>query len=155
MFVSCLFHVGVRLRGRSAARKRALKLLIQNICLGFKGGMPATLNACLITYRSQRATQWAAEARCGFGSSRRPFTYHSSSLPAAQLQPDLPLLPLSTVPPSASHTVDSTNNRLLSMHTHTRYKNTQQRRWTFAGTSTQEIRRPSLARYVCQRRSFT
>lgn len=91
-------------------------------------GLPAILSACLITCRAQRATQWAAETRCSFGSSRWPFTYHSSSLPAAQLQPDLPLLPPSTVPPSASHTVDSTNNRLLSMHTHTHEAQKHQRK---------------------------
>lgn len=37
LFVS--FHVGVRLHGRSAARKQAMRLLIQNICIDFMGGV--------------------------------------------------------------------------------------------------------------------
>lgn len=44
-------------------------------------------------------------------------------------EPDLPLLPPSLIPLSASHTVDSTNNHLLSKQ-RTDIKNAKQRRWT-------------------------
>lgn len=129
--------VHVRLRGRSAARKQAIKPLIQNICIGFKGGVSAVLDACLITRRAQRATQWAAETRCNSGSSRWPFAYHSClsprrrsnlTCPSVLHPPFRPRLPTQwTVPTSAC---------CQSTHAATRHKNTKQRGWTFASAPT-------------------
>lgn len=58
-------------------------------------------------------TRTHTHTHCCFGSSLYPFTYHSSlpaaAAPKSKIKPDLPLLPPSSFPPSASHTVDSTN----------------------------------------------
>lgn len=140
-----------RLRGRSAARKQAIKLLIQNICIDFKGGVSTVLDACLITCRAQRATQWAAGDTLQFWQQPVAFHLPFLPLPAAQIQPDLPLLPPSNVPPSASHTVDSTNNRLLSKHTHAHAAQKHENRegGLLASAPTQEIRQPFACMGMC------